>query len=272
MIHFSCNMMTTELKKWAGEYVLKFNKLSEDFGKAYYTQSPLDNLTKPVELMIVGINPAGDDGVTCLDADSFLRGNALWDSRFSADGKIEWPFISKTHSLLGYRNDVRCEMIDDDSKTVWTNLTPFASPKGSSDIPGKLMKAGVEALLKLIAIIKPRKIVLLGVDAFKILDRYSKAESSEKFTIDHLPVIDNIKLEIGRIEAIPAVQIVHPAGKWPISNKFTSIFLYMHSLCEIVQDGVPVYRLQQVRETMQKELKAWVSRIVVVDDRLIKVR
>ena len=236
-------MITAELKKWADEYVPKFNKLSAEYRKVYYTQSPLNKLTGPAELMIVGINPAGGDGTVCLDADEFLRGNPSWETRFSADGKIEWDFVGKAHSLLGYRNDVRCDPIDDDSKTVWTNLTPFASPKGSCDLPGELRNAGVEALLKLIAIVKPQKIVLLGVDAFKILDRYSKTESSENVAIDHLSVIDNIKLEIGRIGAIPAVQIVHPAGHWPISNKFTSIFLYLHSLCDIVQDGMPVYEV-----------------------------
>ena len=268
-------MMTTELKKWAEEYVPKFNKLSVDFGKVYYTQSPLNELTGPAELMIVGINPAGGDGSTCLDADGFMRGNPSWKTRFSADGKLnkDWSkFLGNAHSLLGYRNDVRCDPIDDDSKTVWTNLTPFASPKGSCDLPGELMKVGVEALLKLIAIVKPQKIVLLGMDAFKILDRYSKTESSENVAIDHLSVIENIRFEIGRIGAIPTVQISHPAGQWPVSNKFTSVFLYLHGLCEIVHDGAPVYKLKQVRETMQRELKLWVSRIAAVDGRVVKVR
>ena len=265
-------MITAELKKWAEEYVLKFNKLSAEYRKIYYTQSPLNKLTGSAELMIVGINPAGGDGITCLDADGFLRGNASWETRFSADGKLnkDWSkFLGNAHSLLGYRNDVRCEMIDDDSKTVWTNLTPFASPKGSSDIPRELMKVGVEALLRLIAIVKPRKIVLLRADAFKILDRYCKSNPSESDSTEHLQVIENVGFEIGRIGTIPTVQIVHPAGHWPISNKFTSIFLYLHGLCEIVQDGVPVYTLPQVRKLMQQELKAWVTRIEAVDDKLV---
>lgn len=264
--------MNAELKKWAEKYAMKFNKLSVDYGKAYYTQSPLNKLTGPAELMIVGINPAGGDGITCLDADGFLRGNASWEARFSADGKLnkDWGnFIGKTHSLLGYRNDIRCDTIDDDSKTVWSNLTPFASPKGSSDIPEALMKAGVEALLELVNILKPRKIVLLGAETFKILDRYSKTDSSEGVSIEHLTVIENSRLEIGRIGTIPAVQVVHPAGLWPISNKFTSIFLYLHSQCEIVQDGVPTETLQYVRDKMQSEIKLWISRIALDNDRLI---
>ena len=268
-------MITAELKKWAEEYVPKFNKLSAEYRKVYYTQSPLNKLTGPAELMIVGINPAGGDGTVCLDADGFLRGNPSWETRFSADGKLnkDWSkFLGNAHSLLGYRNDVRCDLIDDDSKTVWTNLTPFASPKGSRDLPGELMKVGVEALLRLIAIVKPRKIVLLRTNAFKILDRYCKSNSSENVAIDHLQVIENVGFEIGRIGTIPTVQIAHPAGHWPISNKFTSIFLYLHSLCEIVQDGMPVYELQQVREKMQSELKLWVSRIAAVDGRVVKVR
>ena len=256
--------MTTELRNWAEECTSRFNELSVTYGRAYYTQSPLNKLTGPAELMIVGINPAGDNGITTLDADGFLRGNVAWNDRFSQDGKLnkEWnKFIGNTHSLLGYRNDVRCDMIDDDSKTVWTNLTPFVSRKGSVDIPWELMSAGIEALLKLIVIVKPRKIVLLGAKAFGELDRYCKSEQSASIAIEHLPVIDSIKLEIGRIDTIPAVQICHPAGQWPISNKFTSIFLYLHSQCEIVRDGVPVNSLQQVCVTMQREIKSWVSKL-----------
>ncbi len=268
--------MNEKLQKWAEKYTQEFNILSAKHNKVYYTQSPLTDLTDMVELMIVGINPAaGKDGgasVANLNAAEFLKGNPAWDNRFSVDGKIVWKkFIGNAHSLLGYRNDIRCETIDDDAKTVWTNLTPFASHKGSGDLPKELMAAGVGALLELISILKPRKIVLLGADSFKILDRYSK-ESSASVAIEHLSIIDNIPFGIGRIGTIPTVQIVHPAGQWPISNKFTSIFFCLHNQCEIMQDGESVCTLQKVRDEMQKEIKLWVSRIAVVDDRLIKVR
>lgn len=274
--------MNKELKEWAEKYTkqfseLSFNKLSAKHNKVYYTQSPLIDLTDTVDLMIVGINPAADkdggNGVSNLTAVEFLKGNPAWNNRFSDDGKIVWSkFIGNTHSLLGYRNDIRCDTIDDDAKTVWTNLTPFASHKGSNDLPKELMTAGIAALLELIGILKPRKIVLLGTKAFGLLDRYCKTNPQTNMAIEHLPIIDKIQFEIGRIGTIPTVQIVHPAGQWPISNKFTSIIFCLYNQCEIIQEGVPVYTLQEVQANMQKEIKLWVSMISVVDNRLTKVR
>lgn len=266
--------MNNELEKWAKRCTRQFNMLSAKYNKVYYTQSPLTDLADTIELMIVGINPAADKnggtGISDLNAAEFLHGNPSWDSRFSTDGKIDknWSkFPGNAHSLLGYCHDMRCD-IDDDTKNVWTNLSPFASHRGSSDLPKELMDAGIKALSELIFILRPRKIVLLGTAAFSLLDRH-KTDLPANTEIEHVSIIDGIPLEIGRIGTIPTVQICHPTGQWPISNRFTSIFLYLHSQFEITQDGIPIYSLQQVREKMRREVKLWVSRISVVEDRLI---
>lgn len=268
-------IMNKELERWAEQCTRRFNSLSAKYNKIYYAQSPLTNLSDTIELMVVGINPAagenGGTGITNLNAAEFLNGNPSWNIRFSTDGKIDkdWSkFLGNAHSLLGYCNNMRCDTIDDDTKNVWTNLSPFASHKGSNDLPQELMTAGIKALLELIFILRPRKIVLLGTNAFNVLDR-CKTNLPAEMEIEHLPIIDNIRLEIGRICTIPTVQICHPTGQWPISNRFTSIFLYLHSQFEITQGGVPICPLQQVRGKMQREIKSWVSRIAVVEDRLI---
>ena len=49
-----------ELRKWANEYVPKFNDLSKEFKTHYYTQSPLDSINDTINLMIIGINPKGN--------------------------------------------------------------------------------------------------------------------------------------------------------------------------------------------------------------------
>lgn len=46
-----------QIVRWANKYIPKFNELSEKHKTPYYTQSPLDIISQPVDLMIIGINP-----------------------------------------------------------------------------------------------------------------------------------------------------------------------------------------------------------------------
>lgn len=247
--------MKQELLDWAQKYVTQFNELSELYKCSYYTQSPLTEINSDIDLMIIGINPKGsiESGISNKNDIEFLRGNPFWSQRFNADGSIhkDWAkFFGGARFFLGYRGNKSPDPIDDDNKTVWTNLSPFVSPKGSSDLRKELLKSGIESTIELISILKPKKILFLGCGAFEKIKKHSNSR------IEYYKVFDNKNLFIGRINDIPAITVNHPSGQWAVSNKFTSVFIFLHSLCE---DGKSP--LKDVKQRMMNELKLWQTRI-----------
>ncbi len=118
-----------QIIKWANVYVPKFNELSELYKTPYYTQSPLDSINGQVDLMAIGINPKGNAGIGARmqTVAEYLKGNPSWKERFNAEGKICWNFYQKARFFLGHDDYYHPELIDNDEKIVWTNLSPFVS-------------------------------------------------------------------------------------------------------------------------------------------------
>ena len=252
-----------EIVKWANEYVPRFNKLSKDFQTHYYTQSPLDSIHDTVELMIIGINPKGQsgNGERILTVDQFLEGNHHWGERFNDDGTInkkEWKYNQGARFFMGYDDFRHNDSIDNDKKTVWTNLSPFESKKGSSDLRKELMEEGIRSTLELIKILRPKRIVLLGTNAFQVIE---KTLDSNSGVIEYSSVFSNVKAKVGRIYNIPTICLSHPSGKWEVSNKFNSILVFIHGLAEITNKRGTVKPLKDVVDTMRNEMKLWKERV-----------
>lgn len=257
------------LKEWANKYVPKFNELSKKYQTYYYTQSPLNTIEEDVDVMIIGINPKGKLGTGEFildDPEKYLEGNPTWESRFLEDGFISpgWgkkhKFLSGTHCFLGYDNFYHPESIDNDKKTIWTNLTPFVSDKGNNDVFRELMAVGVESTLELINIVRPKYIVLLGKDAFTQL-KGSSIESDS--CIQYTQVFSNISAQIGRIFNIPTICVVHPSGQWEVSNKFAAMFVFLHKMAEMTDDRKKMRPLNEVADIMRNEMKLWQERIIL---------
>ena len=160
-----------EILNWANKYVRRFNELSKQFNTHYYTQSPLNSINDTIDLMIIGINPKGNlnNGERELTVDGFLKGNFDWESRFNDDGTInkKWKYNQGARFFMGYDDFRHNDSIDNDKKTVWTNLSPFESQNGSKDLPKELMEEGIRSTLDLIKILRPKRIILLGTNAFQ---------------------------------------------------------------------------------------------------------
>lgn len=258
--------MNAEVLSWAHQYVPIFNELSAKYHTTYYTQSPLTE-TSQVGLMVIGINPSGafGNGISNHTPESFCQGNQCWSKRFNPDGsmgKAMGRFFDDGRFFLGVKGNKTDLPIDDDRQTVWTNLTPFESKNGfSGKFPEELKKVGVESLLELIAILKPRRIVLFGNSAFEELQKYSSVGNK----IEHLQVVDNLPLQIGRINDAPAVCVNHPSARpWVVSNKFIPVFIFLHSLSDHATNGKP-RSLEAVRESMRHEINLWLTRITIND-------
>jgi len=250
-----------EIVKWAEKYVPEFNKLSEEYNTSYYTQSPLNCIDGEVDLMLIGINPKGNlgKGSSVKTSEEFLTGNPYWSERFNKEDKIVWDFYQRARFFLGYDDFRHNESIDNDKKTVWTNRSPFESKNGNNDLPRELMEIGIKSTLELIDIIRPKRIILLGINAFEQLEK-----SQEGQNIQYSKVFSNIKAQVGRINNIPTVCIDHPCSRhWEVSNKFNSIFVFLHELAEITNKKSDVKPLKEVVEIMRKEMELWQNRVVL---------
>lgn len=230
------NNIQQQIRTWAEKWVSKFNEQKHNF----YTQSPLDVIDGEVDTMIVGINPGSEGGEMNeeISVDEFLRGNKHWEERYQADGEAQkdWAnFLNGVHAFLGYDRKQNPESIDNDKKTVWTNLTPFDTNR-EKDLAKSLLSLGAAATLELIEIVKPKRILLLSVDAFKVLDRVK----TEGYTIEHKNAFhDKVNIQVGRIDGIPAYSVCHPSGRhhWPINHDFTGHVITFLQKIDVVENG-----------------------------------
>ena len=244
-----------QIVRWANKSISKFYELSEKHKTPYYTQSPLDIISQPVDLMIIGINPKGNAGIggRKMSIEQYLKGNPSWEERFNAEDKICWRFNQSVRFFLGYDDFYHPESIDNDEKIVWTNLSPFESKQGNNDLKRELMQEGLKSTLELIEILQPRRIILLGINAFQQIEKAMIGQERVEYT----SVFDNIKSRVGRINQIPTVCVPHPSGQWEVSNKFIPTFIFLHKLAEITNTKNVVKPLKDVVAIMRKEMKSW---------------
>ena len=200
-----------QLKVWAKEtydfYLSRAKELDLDF----YTQSDLTLLSddKPVELMVIGINP-GCGGYFQSDrftnAEELLRGNF----NFKEEGKphyniSEWRIVTKLRSILDYA--CKGDLLNDESRFVLTNATFFSTHK-ETGLKGlkikEAQKGSIEYTKRLIDIVRPKHIICLGGKNCMnlLLDRTNPL------------LADIVKLEYGRINDIPTYGIVHTSSFW----------------------------------------------------------
>lgn len=257
--------MNKQIAEWAVTYVPQFNALSEKYKASYYTQSPLDKVEEDVEEMIIGINPGGplSNGKTIMSPEEFLRGNPKWEERF-VDGFIKWRFQDGVRHFLGYDKRRHEEGIDNDSKVVWANLSPFQSKNGFTDLPKELKEIGIRSTIDLVKAVRPKRVIFSGGNAFAELDKYK--DSYADGAIEHIKVFDNLPFEVGRIFDVPAVFVSHASSRsWPLhSHYFISVFVFFHKLAAFSPSGKP-RPLYDVYEDMRKEVKRWQEGIVMVN-------
>lgn len=252
-----------QIIRWADKYVPKFNELSERYKTPFYTQSPLDVINQQTELMIIGINPKGNAGIgeKKLSVEEYIKGNSFWKKRFDEAGKICWKFNQGARFFLGYDDFCHPEGIDNDEKVVWTNLSPFESKQGNNDLQKELMQEGLKSTLELIDILQPKRIVLLGINAFEQIERAIGSNGCVEYTT----VFDNMKSKVGRINQIPTVCVHHPSSRWEGGcHTFIPMFIFLHGLAEITnQKNLP---LESVIKTMRSEMKRWQQNVLIKEN------
>ena len=97
-----------KLKKWASEAYNFYRPKAEELNMDFYTQSDLSLLTddKPVELMVIGINPGfggnfKKDRFAC--SDDLLKGNIYKDeNNQDVHNILNWKIIKDVRTILDY--------------------------------------------------------------------------------------------------------------------------------------------------------------------------
>lgn len=232
-----------ELQQWAENAVEEFNKLSqkskkENKGKdkhgiGYYQQSPLNVISKPVETLVCGINPGSGSSAVNMTASEFLEGNKDWKNRFVSEEENaaitkEWAkYFGGVHYFVCGDHFRHNGGFDDDTKTVWTNLTPFATPD-TGGLGKEIYQKSIPYTLELISVLRPKRIILLGFDSFNKIIKYGGIKKDEIIAI---PVVrdksENGILEIGSIYGIPTIQLPHPSRNWGFHKLFLPLFVKM---------------------------------------------
>ncbi len=239
------------LKDWAEKAIEIFNPISEETTTQYYLQSPLDQITKPIETLVLGINPGSTKpGVTEMKSpEEFLKGNKDWDNRFKDDYvSSNWAkYFGNGHFMLCGDQERRNRSLDEDSKTVWSNLTPFATTDASK-LSKVHLEEGIPVTVQLIKILKPKRIILFSTDGFKHLKPYAEVE--------RLPIVKNVTtnrvIEIGTIESIPTIQLPHPSGNWGFPKFYIPMIVQMHQLHAVNENNGT---LEAVANKIKNQLK-----------------
>ena len=139
-----------------GKDYIGFNEISKHTNTQYYLQSPLDKITNNIDTLVLGINPGGTEpGVTEMKSpEDYLKGNKYWENRFNENHiSPDWAaYFGRGHKMI-CGNQVRDNlMLDNDIKTVWSNLTPFAT-REVSQLKSVHWEAGLRSTAELITIL-----------------------------------------------------------------------------------------------------------------------
>ena len=173
-----------ELEKWAEETVGVYNKQSTDLG--FYTQTPLCNINRTPDLLILGINPGYDGGIKNKTGEDLLKGNPCFEGKdiikvMSEDRdenkKIKgWALWHRIHKMLDLTG--KGELLERSDNFVLSNMIFFGTCKESL-IPKIKREECAKQTIKLISILNPKVVLLLGSQSRKLFERVSENKLKE---------------------------------------------------------------------------------------------
>lgn len=178
------------LKLWSEETINVYNPIAQKVKLGYYTQSVLSRIKRSPELLIFGINPGSRGGRINQDRDGLLEGNPCFHGLTDEDVIFElskkhdkikhrygWDLWSKLHKLLGFSGKEKLlERLD---CFVLSNMVFFGTDH-EGDIPNGIdVNKCAKQSLKLIDILKPKIILLLGVKSKELFEKTKEVKMKE---------------------------------------------------------------------------------------------
>lgn len=204
--------MNTLIKNWADRTAYFYNVIAKELGDhapAFYTQSPLLNLTCPPKVLVIGINPGsgGSYREQCnnplwelngnpMDGLHLIKGNPCWSEH------KKWRYWKRLRQMFGEDNNP----MDDENGYVVTNASFFATFK-AKELNKNILKKTTPCSIELIDILKPQFILVLsGKSVLRTM-----AEVDEK---THYTQLFNSysNVFIGDIHGVPCCGVSHPSA------------------------------------------------------------
>ena len=180
-----------ELRDWAARTIEVYKKQSTEIG--FYTQTPLtsfleDNVHEP-DLLILGINPGSGGGIKNNTGMELLKGNPCFegmDSKGIIDNMSEgidnnknrkgWALWHRLNNMLKYsNNEEHKNLLRDLDRFVLSNMIFFGTEK-EKQIPNIKREECAKQTMKLISLLRPKVVILLGNQSRKLFDKISESK------------------------------------------------------------------------------------------------
>lgn len=179
-----------ELIDWAKETVEIYNPMAQTTGLGYYTQSILNRENLKPELLILGINPGEFRESITITGSELLQGNPcfkgmddkeiLYELSEKPDKKKRrygWDLWKKVFKLLNYSQ--KGEILRDLDRFVISNMIFFGT-ENEGQIPREIdSNKCAQQTLKLIDILKPKVVLLLGTKSKSLFETVIKTKLIE---------------------------------------------------------------------------------------------
>lgn len=208
--------MKAKIEKWAEQTYKEYETLTEQHDLGFYTQSPLDEITSQVKVVVMGINPGSCGSFSAMKGDDkwvlnslehtfehLIRGNADWENHTT------WRYWQNVMNLLseafpGIRENEQQEC-------VFTNATFFNTPK-ANEVFEDLYDKTLPLTIKLIEILSPEIVVSPSPDNFTRMKRVMGTDFS-------IVNVFGRRLMLGKYKDILFVSIFHPASRYSNAYK-----------------------------------------------------
>lgn len=209
--------MKAKIEKWAEQAYKKYETLTEQHDLGFYSQSPLDEITSPIKVVVMGINPGSGGSFSAMRKnpswafdslehpfEHLIRGNADWKNHTT------WRYWQNVMGLLseafpGIRENEQQEC-------VFTNATFFNTPK-ANEVFEELYDKTLPLTIKLIEILSPEIVVSLSPDNFTRMKRVMGTDFS-------IVNVFGRRLMLGKYKDILFVNIHHPASRYSNAYKY----------------------------------------------------
>ena len=193
-----------KLEKWSEEtvvcYQTEINNIGENNATSFYNQSDLSKV-RDCDIMIIGINPGMGISYSKwmekynVSQDFLYYGNPCFRGMNNEDiikemsekydpnkKRYGWDIWHKFHKMLGFSD--KGDILEQLDRFVLSNMIFFGTVK-EKDIPKGIDKVRcAKQTLKLIEILKPKLVVLLGKECRDLFVKATKGLQMKPLTID----------------------------------------------------------------------------------------
>lgn len=208
--------MKAKIEKWAEETYSEYETLTKQHDLGFYSQSPLDKITTPIKVVVMGINPGSGGSFSAMkENDKWVLNSLERPFEHLIRGNVDW----KNHTGYRYWQNMMNLLSEaypdirenEQQECVFTNATFFNTPK-ANEVFEELYDKTLPHTVRLIEILSPEMVVSLSPDNFT---RMKRAMGADFRVVD----VFGRRLMLGKYKDILFVCIYHPASRYSNAYK-----------------------------------------------------